>query len=294
MSALTIPERLFARRILVPTDLGPDGDRAFAHALRLAAAIPEQVSLTLIHVGGAPEDAREIMADMPRVRGALESWGLIPPGSPRSAVGELGVSVNKVVAAEDDPVEAILGYIEKEGVDLLVVGTRGDQGLPHWLARSISETIARNIYAPTLFVPRGATGFVDEATGVVTMRRVLSPVSWEPHPARAITGAIAAASAFGAPEAEVTLFHVGPEDDRPTLALPELEGVSYSWRGASGGPVVEAILAEAAREPTDLITMVTTGRDNFLDSVRGTDTERVIRNAPCPVLAVPTVPATAD
>ncbi len=287
MSTLTIPERLFARRILVPTDLGPDGDRAFAHALRLAAAIPEEVTLTLIHVGGRPDDAREIMADMPQVRGALERWGLIPPGSPRSAVGELGLSINKVVAEDDDPVEAILDFIEKTGVDLLVVGTRGDHGLPHWLARSISETIARNIHAPTLFIPRGATGFVDEESGSVTMRRVLSPVSWEPHPARAISGAVAAASAFGEVNAEVTLFHVGSDDDRPTLALPEIEGVSYEWRGSDEGDVVDAILAEARRAPTDLITMVTTGRDNFLDSVRGTDTERVIRHAPCPVLAAP-------
>jgi len=283
MSSLTIPERLFATRILVPTELGPDGDRAFAHALRIAVAIPEEASLTLLHVGGGRDDAKEIMADMPRVREPLERWGLLPPGSPRSAVGDLGLEIHKVIAAKSDPANTILAYTRTHGVDLLVVGTRGDAGLPHWLARSVSETVANEIAAPTLFVPRNATGFVNEETGAVSMRRVLCPVNWEPHPVRAVTAAIAAANAFGHGEAQVVLFHVGPEEDRVPLALPEVTGVTYRWAFGEGD-VVDAILAEAEREPTDLITMVTTGRDNFRDKVAGTDTEQVIRRAPCPVL----------
>jgi nucleotide-binding universal stress UspA family protein len=286
MTTITIPERLFARRLLVPTDLGPDGDRALAHALRIVAAIPEQSSLTVLHVGGNEDDAKELMAEMPSVRAPLERWGLIPAESSRSAVQDLGFSVNKVIAEQRGTAATILAYTMTHGVDLLVVGTRGDEGLPHWLARSVSETVADNIAAPTLFVPRNATGFVDVETGAVTMRRVLCPIDWEPHPARAVSAAIAAAAAFGDGNAEVVLFHVGPEDDQVPLALPEVEGVSYRWVSGEGD-VVDAILAEANREPTDLITMVTTGRDNFRDSLRGTDTEQVIRRAPCPVLAAP-------
>ncbi|AZG79083.1 universal stress protein [Methylocystis rosea] len=37
----------------------------------------------------------------------------------------------------------------------------------------------------------------------------------------------------------------------------------------------------------DLIVMQTDGRDSALDSIIGSTTERVIHEAPCPVLAIP-------
>ena len=37
----------------------------------------------------------------------------------------------------------------------------------------------------------------------------------------------------------------------------------------------------------NLIMMATAGHQGFLDALRGSTTERVLRHAPCPVLAVP-------
>ena len=39
--------------------------------------------------------------------------------------------------------------------------------------------------------------------------------------------------------------------------------------------------------PSDLIGMPTMGHHGFLDALRGNTTERLLRQAPCPVLAVP-------
>jgi nucleotide-binding universal stress UspA family protein len=52
------------------------------------------------------------------------------------------------------------------------------------------------------------------------------------------------------------------------------------------GPVIESIL-QAARG-ADLIVMPTAGHRGFLDALRGSTTEQVLRQAPCPVLAVRT------
>jgi nucleotide-binding universal stress UspA family protein len=47
-------------------------------------------------------------------------------------------------------------------------------------------------------------------------------------------------------------------------------------------------IAEVAKElGTDLIIMCTDGRDNVMDFVVGTVTERVINASPCPVLVIP-------
>jgi nucleotide-binding universal stress UspA family protein len=40
-------------------------------------------------------------------------------------------------------------------------------------------------------------------------------------------------------------------------------------------------------QQANLIAMPTAGHHGFLDAVRGSTTERVLRHAPCPVLAVP-------
>jgi nucleotide-binding universal stress UspA family protein len=51
--------------------------------------------------------------------------------------------------------------------------------------------------------------------------------------------------------------------------------------------VVETIVETAADWQADLIGMPTAGHDGFLDALRGSTTERVLRQAPCPLLAVP-------
>jgi nucleotide-binding universal stress UspA family protein len=52
------------------------------------------------------------------------------------------------------------------------------------------------------------------------------------------------------------------------------------------GPVVETILRVARDHPVHMIAMPTAGHDGFLDMLRGSTTEQVLRQAPCPLLAI--------
>lgn len=54
------------------------------------------------------------------------------------------------------------------------------------------------------------------------------------------------------------------------------------------GNVVNEILGAARDWDADLIAMSTAGHQGFLDALRGSTSERVLRQAPCPVLVVPT------
>jgi nucleotide-binding universal stress UspA family protein len=58
-------------------------------------------------------------------------------------------------------------------------------------------------------------------------------------------------------------------------------------RSARAGNVIEQILRTATECQADLIAMATAGHQGFQDALRGSTTERVLRHAPCPVLAVP-------
>ncbi|MCB0757325.1 MAG: universal stress protein, partial [Flavobacteriales bacterium] len=72
----------------------------------------------------------------------------------------------------------------------------------------------------------------------------------------------------------------------PIIELPERTGWSFERIVRQGDPVGTIVhVAEATR--ADLVLMTTKGHDGFLDALRGSTTERVMRAVKCPVLAVP-------
>jgi nucleotide-binding universal stress UspA family protein len=271
----TIP---FVNSIFHPSDFSKASELAFAHAL--AIALIRKTELVILHAGRGQLDD---WAQFPPVRKTLERWQVLAPGSPRSAVYEkLAIRVTKVVRTRGNPVQASLEHIEKQKPDLVVLATRGRHGLPLWLKPSVAQAIAQRTNAMTLFVPSGCRGIVS-LDGTIQLRRILIPVDHEPNAQEAVIRAVRAAEAFGDEAVEILVLHVNGS------ALPQLnrpESRACVWKELRrDGDVVETIL-NAANE-ADLIVMATEGRQGFVDAVRGSVTERVVRGAPCPVLAVP-------
>ncbi|UCE87256.1 MAG: universal stress protein, partial [Deltaproteobacteria bacterium] len=150
----------------------------------------------------------------------------------------------------------------------------------------IAERLAERSRTMTLFVPRGARGFVSLADGEMSLRRILLPVDRHPSPVGAIAYAARAAALMGDPPVEISLLHVGDAADLPELDLPDSEICRFE-RLARAGDVVREI-AKAARETrADLIVMPTLGREGVLDALRGSITQQVLRRVQCPMLAVP-------
>ena len=71
---------------------------------------------------------------------------------------------------------------------------------------------------------------------------------------------------------------------------PEVDGWTWTTRVVDG-QVVEEILGAAGAESADLLVLTTHGKHGFLDALRGSTTEHVIRRTRCPLLAVPTLPS---
>jgi nucleotide-binding universal stress UspA family protein len=268
----------FVQSIFHPSDFSKASELAFAHAL--AIALIRKTELVIMHAGRGHLDD---WAQFPPVRKTLERWQVLAPDSPRSAVFEkLAVRVTKV-SARGNPVQASIEHIEKQQPDLVVLATRGPHGLPLWLKPSVAQTIARRTDAMTLFVPRGCRGIVS-IDGVIRLRRILLPVDQEPNAQEAVIRAVRAAEAFGDDVVEVVTLHVNG-GDFPVLKRPPTQ--ACTWKETrSEGDVAAAILS-VAQEEVDLIVMATEGRQGFVDALRGSVTERVVRGAPCPVLAVP-------
>jgi len=272
------------RHIFHPTDFSPPSDVAFVHALRLALACVG--SLTLFHYARG-EEQEDDPHGFPGVRDTLARWGLLPPNSPREAVASaLGLHVRKVEVGGDDPTDAILGYIGRHPADLIVLATHQRGGAARWLEREVALPVARQSRIPALFVPPDAAGFVDAASGEVRLHRILLPVDRRPHPRTAIELVPALVEVLAAAPAAVELLHVGTLATIPRVQLPESGGLTWTTRLMEGA-VVEEILEAEVERAADLLVLATEGRRGFLDALRGSTTEQIVRRARCPVLAVP-------
>jgi nucleotide-binding universal stress UspA family protein len=273
----------FVRSVFHPSDFSPISEAAFAHAL--AIALVRETKLTILHAGSNTLTA-EGWTRFPAVRSTLERWGLLEKDSPRSAVFErFAVQVSKVAVKNRDPARAALDYVSEHEPHLIVVGTEGREGLPAWLSPSVASEVARRSRTMTLFVPAGARGFVSAETGVTSLRRILLPVDHEPNPQAAAVYASRAAEALGDHPVAITLLHVG-QGETPSVDVPQNEFCTWSTEKRSGDPVDE-ILRAAKDVEADLIIMATAGREGVLEALRGSVTERVVRGAPCPLLAIP-------
>jgi nucleotide-binding universal stress UspA family protein len=267
-------------RILHPTDFSEASEVAFVHALKLT--LLTQGRLYVLHV--LSQDGRIRWQNFPGVREALERWGVLPTGSPPEAVGDLGIEIEKVEAVGNDPVLVTQTFLQRHPAEVIVLATHQRDGLARWREPSVAERIARQARQVTLFVPHGTGGFVDAVTGLIRLRRVLIPVDRIPAPQPAIEAAATLASLEGQAPMTFRIVHVG-EAELPAVVAQEKPGWIWERRMLRGEPATALVEAIQDFDP-DLVVMTTAGHHGFMDALRGSTTERVLRAIPCPLLAV--------
>ena len=267
--------------IFHPSDFSEASEVAFAHALKIA--LVAGADLKMLHVTDGSEKEWQ---DFPGVRETLERWKLIPEGSHRSAVAELGIGIRKVIAESPDPVKSCLSYLEKHPADLIVLAHHQHEGWSRWFRKPVGEPLAQKAGQMTLFIPDGVEGFVARQDGSVALRNILIPITTKPSPIPSLEAAARLIRELQLSAGTVTLLHVGEGGDMPALRIPE--GTGWIWnRVIKHGEPAEVILQTAAMLAAEMIIMTTDGADGFLDALRGTTSQRVLHKAQCPVMNLP-------
>jgi nucleotide-binding universal stress UspA family protein len=265
------------RHVVHPSDFSEASRRAFAYALKTAVIAKGRLSLI-----DETDDQQRDWSDFPGVRETLARWGILPAGRPAEALEHLGIDVAKIIETGSDPVAGVLDYLEQHGADLIVLATQ-QKGFD-WLRKSVAEPVARKSGEMTLFVPATGRSFVSEEDGSVSLRRILISVAETPSSYPAILATARLVRQLKIEQGHVTLLHVGEKE--LVVKTPRVAG--WGWRQVrKSGNVVDVILETAQKEEMDLIVMSTDGRNGFLDALRGSHSERVLRQAPCPLLAIP-------
>jgi nucleotide-binding universal stress UspA family protein len=169
---------------------------------------------------------------------------------------------------------------------LIVVETRQHKGRMVWMEECVAEPLASSSGEMTLILPQGSTGFVCPDDGRIALKNVVIPIASHPSPRPAVEAARRFMVHLPNAAGTATLLYVGDSCEMPAVPLPDVPG--WAWEPVvRSGDVVDAILETASVRQADLIVMTTEGRHGFLDALRGSTTERVLRQARCPMLTMP-------
>jgi nucleotide-binding universal stress UspA family protein len=276
------------REILFASDLSPASDRAFEHARLLAERF--RAKLSLYHAIEV-DDARDV-TDGPGQAG--EVWRRVELAARAHLDRQLlGGSLASEIRLERSTAVggSLVAFIRAARPDLTVMATHGRGGLAHLVLGSVTETVLRRTQAPVLCVRQPAHG------PALPYRRVLVPTDLSAASRRAFPLAAQLARGFGA---EVLAVHAvelhtlsGVTDALRVLAACEEALLAFLQPDFSGlrvvprvqlGPAWDRITQTALDDRADVIVMTAAGPQGMTDRALGSQLERVVRTAPCPVL----------
>ena len=284
------------RTILFASDLSPESDRAFEHARFLAERFGAR--LTIYHGLEMPRTEYSGWVDANDDRRGRWERKMREELSRRAS----GLTVPHEIVVEGPVLGghflvdlALLEVIHKTRPDLTVMATRGRKGFASFFLGSVTEQVVQHAGRPVLCVRKSAHGFV------LPYQRLLVPTDFSPASRRAFPLAAVMARNF---EAKVTALHVTPaptlavlagvpdaplprvpsEDEVHRFLLPDCAGLPVEARVCATGAPWHQIVKTAQEQKSDLIVMSTQGLDSLHDKIVGSNTERVLRHAPCAVL----------
>jgi len=143
------------QRILVPIDFSPHADAVVEWAAHLAEE--HGSTLVLLHAYHLPVEFQQLEgAYLP-----AEFWTNVKADAERTLAShavvlrERGLAVEECVR-EGYPATVIEEEASRQGVDLIVIGSRGLSGLKHLLLGSIAERVVQKAHCPVLTVKSGS------------------------------------------------------------------------------------------------------------------------------------------
>ena len=298
------------KNILFPTDFTPHARAALKYAAAFAREGRGRVVLFSVQEGSVPAN---LLTLPERVFEETEKGWL---QQLRADVKELlndplveGLEVDPVII-EGDPAPEIARAVRDFNIDLVTIVTHGRKGLARALWGSTAEEIIAEAPCPVLTIRPPQRDFVEyrRSSTEIRLNRILLATNFRPS---SLAAAQVAAEFAGRTGAELHVIYViGDYMEQMAELFPESAGTKLSqlrdyvsermatFEREAGGRAVTHIgegrpYAEIVRLATDrdvdLIVMGASVHSSLFGGapVLGPDIERVVRNAPCPVLSVP-------
>lgn len=281
-------------RILVPTDFSPACGRALERAVAVAARTGAELHVLhvqVLHRSKYGWAAVPVIADVEKVIADLSRKDL------DAAVQGIRTPLVSEVMQSLEVGPAIVHYSGEHDIDLIVMGTHTRSDFSRMFLGSVAAEVVRE--SPVSVLVIGA----EHPLPSDNYRHVLAPVDFSESSTLALRQAANIARGH---EAKLTVMHVvEPPKAVPYISMREsaealharataaldslLESVGLPPAAAQrlvviGQPERE-IVWHAREQRVDLLVMSTVGLSGLSRLLLGSTTERVLRNAPCAVLA---------
>ncbi len=294
--AATLNKFMKIECILCPTDLSPDSDEALRYAIALSRAYNAELILlhcALTDQSLATSDAQDEAAQA--IRKALQKHS----GSADLA----GLDWKSLVVTCDDTGAAIAREAATYGVDLIVMRSRRR---PHRAALlgSTAESVSRTAPCPVLVMHTDERDWVSGSDTKIELKRVLVAYDFSDYSELALNYALSFAQQY---QSELHLLHVLPpftlneseiscyplgREETYHKAAHRLQRVvppeAHLWcdikHAVREGQPYREILNYAEKNNIDLICLGAHGAGFGMRALFGSNVDRVLRQAPCPVL----------
>jgi nucleotide-binding universal stress UspA family protein len=280
--------------ILCPTDLSADSDEAIRYALALSRAY--NAELILLHCDIADVSTMKSKNEVAQtIKEALSRYSGEPDLN--------GLDWKSIVVNCDDAGEAITREAAKYRVDLIVMRSRRR---PHRAALlgSTAESVSRTAPCPVLVMHTDERNWVTGAETKIDLKRVLVAYDFSDYSELALKAGLSLAQEY---QAELHLLHVLPpfsleeseiswhplgREGAYHKAAHRLQKVvppeAHLWcevkNAVSEGQPYREILSYAEKNKIDLICLGAHGVGFGMRTLFGSNVDRVLRQAPCPVL----------
>lgn len=284
------------KSILAAVDLSPCSKSALLQASRLAAR--DGATLRVLHVveTRVVEDLEEMM---PKGSGVKEGVLKDALRALEKFVAGVKAELDVVVGA---PLDTILAKADAAAADLLVIGAFGVTGAGRG-AGSLALQIARRSPRTVLLVDeRHPAAFRSAMVGIDFSEPSAHALEQALHVARLERCPLHAVHVFAPPPLHyrAPTPQASPDYQRQFQAALQsrLESFVAARKKAAGKVEVTCSLVEhtshgqgvidyAEQKKIDLVVLGTLGRTNLRHMLLGSTAERVVRDTPCSVLAVP-------
>ena len=296
------------RNILYPTDFSQNARAALKYAAAFARNDGGRVVMFNVQSAQVPRDLLKSPA-----KAFEEQWLLQVRSDAKNFLADpsfQNIDVEAEFADGEPSTEIARAAVEHES-DLITIVTRGRKGR---LSRAFSGSIAEEIVAESpcavLATRPAQRDFVAHRDGraVIKLNRILLATNFRPSSVAATSLATQIANRMGAQLHAV--YVIGDYFDQISAMFPEgglaaltrlrsyveermthlarTDGSRAVTHVAEGRPY-EEIVRLAAKTEADLIVIGTAVHNSLFGGspVLGSEIERVIRNAPCPVMCVP-------
>ena len=290
-------------RILCPVAQSHESDEGLRYAILIARSYGARLSVLTCNDGSSPGD-EAVEAMRTGIKRAIEHSFVSFPGSGDA----VRLDWDLTVASNNRPEEAINREAASQNVDLIVMGSRRRSGPSVVVLGSTAEAVCRTAPCSVLVTRLAKTN------GNLELKKLLVATDFSSHSELALQYGLSLAQEY---QSELHLVHVitgarsteaeiswtsqdteGPYHAAARRLHGSVPAEVHLWSDVTHavreGKAYREIISYAVEKDIDLICIGAHGQGVTLGTLFGTNTDRVLRQAPCPVLVTRPVQSEAE